>query len=122
MSTLVLFLVIGLLFLATFLFTFTRGDKDPACVQTSNSGFHFVKLTLNTLTLVVISLHTVLFKFAMSGKENLFENQELLKLAITSLTLMTFTFDSRLTGVQVSESVQAPTSYHVISACESPPL
>ena len=79
-----------------------------------------VELTLNTLTLVVVSLHTVLFKFAMNDKENLFENQELLKLAITSLTLMTFTFDSRLTGVQVSESVQAPTSYHVISACESP--
>ena len=120
MSTLVLFLVIGLLFLATFLFTFTRGDKDPACVQTSNSGFLLVELTLNTLTLVVVSLHTVLFKFAMSGKENLFENQELLKLAITSLTLMTFTFDLRLTRVQVSESVQAPTSYHVISNCESP--
>ena len=120
MSTLVLFLVIGLLFLATFLFTFTRGDKDPACVQTSNSGFLLVELILNTLTLVVVSLHTVLFKFAMNDKENLFENQELLKLAITSLTLMTFTFDSRLTGVQVSESVQAPTSYHVISACESP--
>ena len=65
MSTLVLFLVIGLLFLATFLFTFTRGDKDPACVQTSNSGFLLVELTLNTLTMVVISLHTVLFKFAM---------------------------------------------------------
>ena len=120
MSTLVLFLVIGLLFLATFLFTFTRGDKDPACVQTSNSGFLLVELTLNTLALVVVSLHSVLFKFAMSGKENLFENQELLKLAITSLTLMTFTFDLRLTGVQVSESVQAPTSYHVISTCESP--
>ena len=56
----------------------------------------------------------------MSGKENLFENQELLKVAITSLTLMTFTFDLRLTGLQVSESVQAPTSYHVISTCESP--
>ena len=120
MSTLVLFLVIGLLFLATFLFTFTRGDKDPACVQTSNSGFLLVELTLNTLALVVVSLHTVLFKFAMSGKENLFENQELLELAITSLTLMTFTFDLRLTGLQVSESVQAPTSYHVISTCESP--
>lgn len=79
-----------------------------------------VELTLNTLTLVVISLHSVLFKFAMSDKKNLFENQELLKLVITSLTLMTFTFDLRLTGVQVSESVQAPTSYHVISACELP--
>ena len=79
-----------------------------------------VELTLNTLTLVVVSLHTVPFKFAMSGKESLFENQELLKLVITSLTLMTFTFDLRLTGVQVSESVQAPTSYHVISTCESP--
>ena len=54
----------------------------------------FEFLTLYILTSVNI-LHTVALTFD-TDKENLFDNQELLKMVIISYILITFTFESRL--------------------------
>ena len=53
-------------------------------------------LTLDKLTLVFV--FSILFSLHSRGfdKENLFDNQKLLKLVIISFILMTFTFDSRV--------------------------
>ena len=42
-------------------------------------------------------LRTFFFTFDVTNKENLFDNQEFLRLAIISYILMTFTFDSSVT-------------------------
>ena len=42
-------------------------------------------------------LRTFFFTFHVTNKENLFDNQEFLRLAINSYILMTFTFDSSVT-------------------------
>ena len=56
-------------------------------------------LILSSLTLYILisfnMLHTVALTFG-TDKENLFDNQELLKLVIISYILITFTFESRL--------------------------
>ena len=52
-------------------------------------------LSASHLNISMLILHTVLYAFPMVlKKENLFNNQELLKMMITTLILMTFAFGS----------------------------
>ena len=50
------------------------------------------------ITVTLVFVFSILFSLHSCGfdKENLFDNQKLLKLVIISLILMTFTFDSRV--------------------------
>ena len=54
-------------------------------------------------------LHTVLYTFPEGKEENLFKNQELYKLVIISLILVTLMFDS---GVILKEKLKAGHSAH----------